>query len=115
YNVSTDEVIKALQDQNVEAAPGKTGESSGKNPRVLQYVLRYTGKLFEPKQYEELVLRAEADGSVLRLKDVADIEFGSMSYSMVSKTDGRPSASIMIKQRPGSNASEVIENIKTRM
>lgn len=115
YNVSTDEVINALRSQNVEAAPGKTGESSGKESQVLQYVLRYTGKLFEPRQYEDLAVRADNQGAILRLKDIADIEFGSMSYGMVSKTDGRPSASIMIKQRPGSNAREVIQNIKDRM
>lgn len=61
------------------------------------------------------MIRANEDGSILKLRDIADIEFGSMSYSMSSKTDARPSASIMIKQRPGSNASEVIENVKLRM
>lgn len=115
YNVSADEVVAALRSQNVEAAPGKTGESSGKLPQSLQYVLRYTGKLFEPQQYEQLILRADNDGAILRLKDVATVEFGSMSYGMLSKTNGRPSASIMIKQRPGSNASEVIATIKQRM
>lgn len=117
YNVSPGEVIKAIRSQNIEAAPGKAGESSGKSSQMLQYVLKYTGKFNEPTQYENLVVRADSDGSgsVLRLKDVADIEFGSMDYGMVSKTDGRPSASIMIKQRPGSNAKEVIENVKARM
>lgn len=115
YTISADEVIAALKAQNVEAAPGKTGESSGRTAQALQYVLRYTGKLNEPGQYEELVLRATSDGAILRLKDIADVEFGSMSYGMVSKTDGRPSASIMVKQRPGSNASDVIRNIKERM
>ncbi len=115
YGVSTDEVVEAIRAQNVEAAPGKTGESSDKAPQMLQYVLRYTGKLFEPGQYENIVIRANNDGSVLKLKDIADVEFGSLSYSMVSKTDGRPSASIMIKQRPGSNAREVITNVKKRM
>ncbi|MDO1450653.1 efflux RND transporter permease subunit [Rhodocytophaga aerolata] len=115
YQVSTDEVIEAIRSQNVEAAPGKAGESSEKTPQMLQYVLRYTGKFFEPAQYESIVIRANKDGSILKLKDVAGIEFGSMDYSMSSKTDGRPSASIMIKQRPGSNASEVIENVKLRM
>ncbi len=115
YNVSVDEVIAGLRNQNVEAAPGKTGESSGKEKNALEYVLRYTGKFSEPKEYENIVLRADAEGSVLRLKDIADVEFGALSYSMESKTDGQPSASIMIKQRPGSNASDVIANIKQRM
>lgn len=115
YNVSSDEVIQVIRKQNIEAAPGKTGESSDKHPHMLQYVLRYTGKFFEPKEYENIVLRAGNDGSVLHLKDVADVEFGSLTYSMVSKTDGKPSASIMLKQRPGSNARDVINNVKAKM
>ncbi len=115
YEVSTDEIVNAIRAQNVEAAPGKAGESSGKSAQMLQYVLRYTGKFFEPQQYENIVIRAGEDGSILKLRDVADVEFGTMTYSMASKTDGRPSASIMIKQRPGSNARDVIANVKTRM
>jgi len=115
YNISAQDVVAALRDQNVEAAPGKTGESSGMNPGSLQYVLRYTGKKSEAVQYENIVIRAESNGSVLRMKDIADIEFGSMTYSMESKTDGKPSASIMLKQRPGSNARDVINNVKKRM
>ncbi|WP_089902217.1 efflux RND transporter permease subunit [Chitinophaga arvensicola] len=115
YNVSAEEVIQAIRKQNIEAAPGKTGESSDKDPHMLQYVLRYTGKFFEPEQYQQIVLRADQDGAVLHLKDVAHVEFGSLTYSMVSKTDGKPSASIMLKQRPGSNAREVINNVKAKM
>ncbi|UYQ95213.1 efflux RND transporter permease subunit [Chitinophaga horti] len=115
YNVSADEITAAIRRQNIEAAPGKTGESSDKEPNMQQYVLRYTGKFYEPKQYENIVIRANTDGSVLLLKDLADVEFGSLTYSMVSKTDGKPSASIMLKQRPGSNAQEVINNVKAKM
>jgi hydrophobic/amphiphilic exporter-1 (mainly G- bacteria), HAE1 family len=115
YNVSAQDVVNALRNENVEAAPGKTGESSGKTPQSLQYILRYTGKFFEPDQYKNIVVRAENNGSILYLKDIADVEFGAMTYSMVSKTDGRPSASIMLKQRPGSNAREVIQKVKQRM
>jgi len=115
YKVSADDVIEAIRNQNVEAAPGKTGQSSDKSPQVLQYVLRYPGKFFEPKQYENIVIRADESGTVLKLKEVANVEFGALTYGMVSKTDGKPSASIMIKQRPGSNAREVIANIKSRM
>jgi HAE1 family hydrophobic/amphiphilic exporter-1 len=115
YNMSIDEVINAIRSQNIEAAPGKTGESSGKDPQMLQYVLKYTGKYFEPEQYENIVIRSNADGSMLKIKDIAKVEFGSLSYAMTSKTDGKPSASIMLKQRPGSNAKEVIENVKFKM
>jgi HAE1 family hydrophobic/amphiphilic exporter-1 len=115
YNISANEVIEALQKQNIAAAPGKVGEGSGKLNSQLQYVIKYTGKFYEPEQYKEVSLRANSDGTILKLKDIADIEFGAMSYGMVSKTDGRPSASIMMKQRPGSNASEVIANVKAKM
>lgn len=115
YNVSAQEVIDAIRNQNVEAAPGATGISSDKAPQLLQYVLRYTGKFNEDRQYLDIAIKARRDGSILRLRDVASIEFGSLDYDMVSMTDGSPSASIMIKQRPGSNAREVIQNIKDRM
>ncbi len=115
YNISANEVISSLQKQNISAAPGKVGEGSGQLDNQLQYVIKYGGKFFEPKQYEEVPLRANSDGTILRLKDVSNIEFGAMSYGMVSKTDGKPSASIMLKQRPGSNASEVIASVKEKM
>ncbi len=115
YNISANEVISSLQKQNISAAPGKVGEGSGQLDNQLQYVIKYGGKFFEPKQYEEIALRANPDGTILRLKDISNIEFGSMSYGMVSKTDGKPSASIMLKQRPGSNASEVIASVKEKM
>ena len=109
------DVTEAIRNQNIEAAPGKTGISSDKLPQQLQYVLQYTGKFSTAEEYGEIVLKALPDGSLLRLKDVATIEFDSEDYNMTSMTDGRPSASIMIKQRPGSNAREVIQNIKTKM
>src|SRR5690606_30828322 len=115
YRVSSEDVIKAIRAQNVEAAPGQTGIGSDKSVNMQQYVLRYPGKFDRPEQYENIPLRANPDGSILRLRDVADVEFGSLEYEMASKADGRPSASIMIKQLPGSNASEVIDAIKARM
>lgn len=115
YNMSPQDVTEAIRSQNIEAAPGKTGISSDKLPQQLQYTLQYTGKFSTPEEYGKIVLKALPDGSVLRLKDVAEIEFDSEDYNMVSMTDGKPSASIMIKQRPGSNAREVIQNIKEKM
>ena len=115
YNMVPQDVTEAIRRQNIEAAPGKTGIGSDKLPQQLQYVLQYTGKFSTPEEYGEIVLKAMPDGSLLRLKDVAQIEFDSEDYNMISMTDGRPSASIMIKQRPGSNAREVIQNIKQRM
>lgn len=115
YAISSNEIVAALRAQNIEAAPGKIGESSGRKSQSLQYVLRYTGKLTQKEQYENLVVKVSEDGKMLRLKDIADIEFGSLDYDVLSKENGRPSAAIVLKQRPGSNASEVIERIKSRL
>jgi len=115
YDISADDVINALRAQNIEAAPGKIGESSGRRSQSMQYVLKYTGKLTEQKQYEDVVVKVTETGEMLRLKDVADVEFGSVEYDVLSKENGYPSAAILLKQRPGSNASEVIQNVKDRL
>lgn len=115
YEISAEDVIKALKEQNVEAAPGKIGESSGRQAQSLQYVLRYTGKMTRKEQYENVVIKVTDSGEMLRLKDVADLEFGSLDYDVLSKENGKPSAAIVLKQRPGSNASQVIQNIKNRL
>lgn len=115
YELSAEDVITALRAQNIEAAPGKIGESSGRKAQSMQYVLKYTGKLTEQQQYENIVIKVTDGGEMLRLKDVADIEFGSVEYDVTSKENGLPSAAIMLKQRPGSNASEVIQNVKDKL
>ncbi|MCL7986865.1 efflux RND transporter permease subunit [Sphingobacterium sp. lm-10] len=115
YSISTEEVIESLRRQNIEAAPGQTGISSDKMINMQQYVLRYPGKFSEPYEYENIPIRANSDGTIIRIRDVAQVEFGSLDYEMVSKTDGRPSASIMMKQLPGSNAQDVIKRVKEKM
>lgn len=115
YDISTEEVITALKNQNVEAAPGKIGESSGKKSQSLQYVIKYTGKFTSKEQYENVSIKAAKTGEILKLKDIADIEFGSLDYDVLSKENGQPSAAIILKQRPGSNASEVITNVKNKL
>jgi HAE1 family hydrophobic/amphiphilic exporter-1 len=115
YNISSDDVIKSLQQQNIEAAPGKVGESSGKSAQSLQYVLKYIGKFNTEEQYKNIVVKNSTNGEVLKLKDIAEIELGSQEYDVISKENGKPSAAILLKQRPGTNANEVIKNIKTRM
>ena len=115
YKVSADEVLKALDEQNLEAAPGKTGESSGKKAQSFEYVLKYPGRFSTKEGYENIILRSSPDGQAIRIKDVANVEFGSTYYDLYSKLNGKPAASIVIKQSYGSNASAVIENIKKRM
>lgn len=115
YELSAEDVIQALKANNVEAAPGKIGESSGGKSQAMQYVLKYTGKLTQENQYENIVVKTTETGELLRLKDVADIEFGSVQYEVSSKENATPSAAIVLKQRPGSNASKVIEDVKAAL
>ena len=115
YKISADEVMKSLEEQSLEASPGRTGESSGKRSEAFEYVLKYTGRYNTEEQYGNIILRSNSDGEILRLKDVADIEFGSAMYDIYSNLNGKPSAAITVKQSFGSNASDVIKNVKILM
>jgi HAE1 family hydrophobic/amphiphilic exporter-1 len=115
YKISADEVMEALSQQSLEASPGKTGESSGKRSQSFEYVLKYSGRFTTKEQYENVVLRSSSDGEILRLKDVAELEFGSSMYDIYSNLNGRPSAAIVLKQSYGSNASQVIADVKTKL
>jgi HAE1 family hydrophobic/amphiphilic exporter-1 len=115
YKISAEEVMKALSEQSLEASPGKTGESSGKRSQSFEYVLKYPGRYTNKEGYENIILRSTANGEILRLKDVAQIEFGSSMYDIYSNLNGRASAAITVKQSYGSNASQVIKDIKAKM
>ena len=104
YNITPKEVMAAIQDKNLEAAPGKFGESSSES---FEYVIKYKGKLNKPADYENIIVRTNPDGSILRLKDVARIEFGSYTYGNFSRINGKPGTNIMIIQLPGSNANDI--------
>ncbi|SHG70281.1 efflux RND transporter permease subunit [Chryseobacterium sp. OV279] len=115
YNISADEVMESLNQQSLEASPGKTGESSGKRSQSFEYILKYSGRFNNEKDYGNIILKAKPGGEFVRLKDVADIEFGSSMYDIYSTLNGKPSAAITVKQSYGSNASDVIKNVKALM
>lgn len=115
YKISADEVMESLSKQSLEASPGKTGESSGKRSQSFEYVLKYSGRFTTKEQYENVVVRSSSNGELLRLKDVADVEFGSSMYDIYSNLNGKPSAAIVLKQSYGSNASQTIANVKAKM
>lgn len=117
YNISSEDILNALNQQNIEAAPGKIGESSEMEgqSQSLQYVLLYTGRFNTKDQYENIPIKATADGQILKIKDVADVEFGTNYFDVKAKFNGKPAAAIMLKQLPGTNAKEVIENVKKKM
>ena len=103
--ISIQEVVSAIQDQNVEAAPGKLGESSGTS---FEYTLKYKGKLSQNTEYENIIIKAGADGSVIRLKDIARVEFGAIDYSSNLLVQGYPGTGIFIRQSAGSNANDIL-------
>jgi len=115
HKISADEVLEALNQQSLEASPGKTGESSGKRSQTFEYVLKYPGRFTTKEGYENIIIKSSQNGEILRLKDIANIEFGSSMYDIYSNLNGKPSAAITVKQSYGSNASQVIKDIKAKM
>ena len=104
YGLTPQEVSAAIQSQNLEAAPGSFGLMSNE---PMQYVMKYRGKFALPEDYSNIVVRANPDGSLLRLKDVARIEFGAYSYTVNTKANGKPGVVLAVYQSPGSNANKV--------
>jgi HAE1 family hydrophobic/amphiphilic exporter-1 len=115
YNISADDVMKSLGDQSVIGSPGRIGRSDGGQAQALEYVLTYQGRFNDVEQYKNVILKANPNGEMLRLKDVADVSLGSEFYDIYSNLDGYPSAAIMLKQTYGSNASDVIASVKAKL
>ncbi|WP_159467848.1 efflux RND transporter permease subunit [Dyadobacter sp. 3J3] len=104
YKLTPAEVMASIKDKNLEAAPGKFGENSTES---FEYVIKYKGKLNKPEEYENIIIRSNADGSLLRLKDVARIEFGSYTYGNFTRVNGKQGVNIASMQLAGSNANEI--------
>lgn len=112
YGLMPSDIDKMLAEQNIESPTGTLGAES-KN--TFQYVLKYRGRYEDAAEYENLVVKALPDGSVLRLKDIATVELGAVNYAMISETNGHPGANAMIAQTAGSNANEVIKEIDSTL
>mgnify|MGYP005810125069 CR=1 FL=1 len=115
YDVSVDEVMEAMQEQSIVGRPGRLGRSSGIEAQSLEYVLTYKGRYNEPEQYENIIIRANSEGESIRLKDIGKVELGSEFFDIYSNLDGHPSAAIVLKQNYGSNASDVIDEVKEKL
>ena len=108
YGLMPSDVAAALGEQNVEAAPGAFGEQGDQS---FQYPMRYRGRLTTPEEFGEIVIRANSNGEVLRLKDVATLELGRVTYGFHNKANGHPSSIAMVFQSPGSNATQIINDV----
>ncbi|MBU2928226.1 efflux RND transporter permease subunit [Winogradskyella psychrotolerans] len=115
YNISAEEVLEAMEDQSILARPGRLGRSSGQTSQSLEYVLTYQNRYNEPEQYEEIIVKANKEGQIVTLADIADVKLGSEFFDIYSNLDGKPSASIVLKQTFGSNGSDVIDAVKEKL
>ncbi len=109
YHLMPSDITAVLAEQNIEAAPGAIGENSNKS---FQYTLRYKGRLEKPEEFENIVISADQDGNILRLKDVADVELGRLTYAVKAKTDGKNGVSCVVFQSAGSNATETVQELQ---
>jgi HAE1 family hydrophobic/amphiphilic exporter-1 len=109
YKLIPSDISAALAEQNIEAAPGKFGENGN---QAFQYVIKYKGRLTSDTEFGDIIIKSVGNGQMLRLKDVAKVELGSLSYSATIRTNGLESAAMAISQTPGSNARDVIINSK---
>ncbi len=109
YKLVPNDVSNVLAEQNVEAAPGSFGEQGNQS---FQYTIRYKGRLQTAEEFDNIVVKALPDGEVLRLKDIADIELGRLTYNYVNKVNGHNAVACIVYQMPGTNATETINNIQ---
>ena len=109
YKLMPSDVTAVLAEQNIEAAPGQFGENGDQS---FQYIMKYKGRLQTTEEFEDIVIRATSDGEILRLKDIARIELGGLSYGFATRSNGHPGVTGMIFQTAGSNATEIINNIE---
>ena len=112
YGLMPSDISAALAEQNIEAAPGQFGEQGDQS---FQYTLKYKGRLSEPKEFEDIILRASSNGDILRLGDVATVELGRLTYGFQNLNDGHIGSSAIIYQSAGSNATAVIESVEKLM
>ncbi len=115
YSISSADVMEAIKEQSIIGSPGRLGQATGTTSQSIEYVLTWVGRYNKPEQYENIILKANPKGEILRLRDVAKVSLGSSFYDLYSDIDGLPSASIVLKQSPGSNAAEVIAQVKKKL
>ncbi|WP_439882891.1 efflux RND transporter permease subunit [Pontibacter sp. MBLB2868] len=115
YKISVEDVMDALAEQSIIGRPGRIGQSSGIAAQSLEYVLTYKGRYNKPEEYEGIIIRANAEGESIRMKDIATVELGSEFFDIYSNLNGNPSAAIVLKQNYGSNASDVIADVKSQL
>ena len=114
-NITTTEIINALQQQNVVNPAGQVGGEPIPPGQEYTYSVRAQGRLVTEEQFADIIIRANPDGSVVKMKDVARVELGAQTYNMVGRLNGKPAAIVAIYQLPGSNAIDAMNKAKALM
>ena len=114
-NVSVSEVQQAINTQNVQVSAGALGQEPGPDKQKFQITLRTKGRLLEPEEFENIIVRSNIDGSSIKIKDIARVELGSETYSRNGRVDGNPAALMQIIQIPGANSIEIVNEVKEKM
>lgn len=109
YNLVPTDIVQALSEQNVEAAPGKFGERAGTQ---YEYTMKYSGRLKTPEEFGNMLIRNDANSQIIRVKDVARVELGAMYYSVFTQIDGHDAVMMMVAQTAGSNATQIVNDVK---
>ncbi|PLK49933.1 multidrug efflux RND transporter permease subunit [Uliginosibacterium sp. TH139] len=115
YGMSVTDVINGVREQNQNFAVGEIGQAPAPSGQVLTFPMQTRGGLVEVKEFEDIILRANKDGSVVRLRDVARVELGSEEYSISSRLNGKPAIALGIYLRPGANALALAKAVRSRM
>ncbi|MFO0798805.1 MAG: efflux RND transporter permease subunit [Gemmataceae bacterium] len=113
--VSADDVVKAVQQQNAQVAAGQVGQPPAPTGQAFQYTINTLGRLAVPEQFADMILKSDADGRVVRMRDVSEAELGALNYDQTCTLDGRPSVALSVYQLPGTNALDTARGVKEKM
>jgi multidrug efflux pump len=113
--LSADDVVRAVAQQNTQVAAGQVGQPPAPSGQTFQYTINTLGRLAVPEQFSEMILKADAEGRVVRMRDVAEAELGALNYDQICTLDGKPSVALSVYQLPGSNALDTAREVKEKM
>jgi len=114
-NLSATDVVTAIEQQNAQVAAGQIGQPPAPKGQVFQYTMSTLGRLAEDQQFDQMILRSDTNGRIIRIRDVARSELGALGYDQICTLDGKPSVALSVYQLPGSNALETAQSVKQKM
>ncbi|HEX4130514.1 MAG TPA: multidrug efflux RND transporter permease subunit [Pirellulales bacterium] len=114
-NLSANDVVHAIEQQNVQVAAGQIGQPPAPNGQIFQYTMSTLGRLTDEEQFADMIIRSDPDGRLTRLRDVATVELGALGYDQLCTLDGQPSVALSVYQLPGSNALDTAQSVRNKM